>query len=308
MMQPTSYVIAEICMQFQFNNLLLDGDIDPKDVLVLRHRPKQPKLRKVLPWLAEENPKVFNAYQQTQKPKAEKAMQQAKSVASFIGHESGKAVFVGLYKVNGYESLSFDQYRKEPTLSELTEKYEMEGMTDEHDKTLWFDLVLLEFYSKWKGKLIIRWPGGERCWYRWADRKKNEFEILAITEDSILVSEMPEWNQLILTWSELKYLPEKWRDKLSQWRGIYFIIDVSDGKGYVGAAYGHDNLLGRWLNYAKSGHGDNKQLRNRNPENFRFSILQRVSPDIEPSEVQFIEKTWKDRLHTREREVGLNDN
>ena len=42
----------------------------------------------------------------------------------------------------------------------------------------------------------------------------------------------------------------RWKSALSQWRGVYFIFDATDGKGYVGSAYGSGNLLGRWLNYA----------------------------------------------------------
>ena len=74
----------------------------------------------------------------------------------------------------------------------------------------------------------------------------------------------------------------------------------------MGAAYGKDNILGRWLGYAKTGHGGNKLLRPRQPDGFRFSILQRVSPDMEPNEVMRLESSWKTRLHTRE--FGLNDN
>ena len=101
-------------------------------------------------------------------------------------------------------------------------------------------------------------------------------------------------------------LPKRWCHKLSEWRGVYFIIDVSDGRGYVGSAYGKDNLLGRWLNYASTDNGGNKQLRDRKPKDLIFIILQRVSPDMEPSEVIALESNWKDRLHTRE--LGLNDN
>ena len=94
----------------QLNDLFRSEGFDPKGVIVFRHRPKEPKLRRVLPWLVDENHEVFNAYQQTQGPAIEKAMQRAKFVASFIGHEAGKALFVGLYQVNGYKPLSFDQY------------------------------------------------------------------------------------------------------------------------------------------------------------------------------------------------------
>jgi hypothetical protein len=102
---------------------------------------------------------------------------------------------------------------------------------------------------------------------------------LAILQDSALDAAIPLWDEILLTWEELAVLPTRWRSALAQWRGIYYIFDTSDGKGYVGSAYGEGNLLGRWLNYAASGHGGNTQLRKRDPKTFRFSILQRISPD-----------------------------
>jgi hypothetical protein len=100
---------------------------------------------------------------------------------------------------------------------------------------------------------------------------------------------MPEWNEIELTWEELSVLPMRWKSSLSQWRGIYYIFDTSDGKGYVGAAYGENNLLGRWQNYAAHGHGGNSLLRQRDPRNFRFTILQRVSPDLDARDVICLE-------------------
>ena len=85
------------------------------------------------------------------------------------------------------------------------------------------------------------------------------------------------------------------------------IFDASDGKGYVGSAYGEANLYGRWLNYAARGHGGNKLLKERDPRNFRFSILQRVSPDMSAGDLIRLESSWKERLHTRQ-PFGLNDN
>ena len=118
---------------------------------------------------------------------------------------------------------------------------------------------------------------------------------------------MPDWNELDLGWHEINLLPRPWRLALSHWRGIYYIFDTSDGKGYVGSAYGAENLLGRWRNYAASGHGGNTLLRRREPKTLRFSILQRVSPDMDATDVIRLEATWKDRLHTRA-PIGLNDN
>jgi hypothetical protein len=61
------------------------------------------------------------------------------------------------------------------------------------------------------------------------------------------------------------------------------------------------------LDYAARGHGGNVLLRQRDPSNFRFTILQRVSPDMEQDEIVALENSWKKRLHTRE-PYGLNDN
>jgi hypothetical protein len=58
----------------KFGDLLTTGGIDPQQVIVMRHRPSEPELNKILPWLAADRPDVFNAYQQTQGEKVEKAM------------------------------------------------------------------------------------------------------------------------------------------------------------------------------------------------------------------------------------------
>jgi hypothetical protein len=287
------------------NDLLAKEDIDPRQVIVLRHRPREPELRKVLPWLAAEKPDVFNAYQQAQYERLEKSMLRAKYIASFIGSEAGNALFIGIYSIGESKPLNHSQYWNVPANSEL-KVFGMEGFSGKDRPTvLWFDLALKPFYASWKGKLIIGWPPPERSWYRWADR--NTFPVQAILEDSALDSAMPAWDEIDLGWEELRVFPTRWRSALSQWRGIYYIFDEADGKGYVGSAYGDTNLLGRWINYGASGHGGNVLLRKRDPKTFRFTILQRVSPDMDAADVIRLEGTWKERLHTRA-PFGLNDN
>lgn len=287
-----------------FNDLLARHRIDPGKVLILRHRPHEPRLRKVLPWLAAERPATFNAYQQTQPdPRTEAAMCRADFVASFIGHEPGHAMFVGLYRRGSWRPLTGDEFWQIPEYIEM-KSYGMQGFTSARPSLLFFDLLEEAFYREWKGRLIVQWPGLERSWWRWADR--NDLAVEAILERSRLEREMPNWRELTLTWTELKLLPSSWKAALSQWRGIYFILDESDGRGYVGSACGEENILGRWMDYARSGHGGNAGLRTRDPSNFRFSILERVAPDLSAEEVNRIEANWKLRLHTRE--FGLNEN
>ena len=286
------------------NALLLAKNIDPQQVLVFRHRPFEPELNRVLPWLAAEKPDVFNAYQQTQGAKVEKAMTGASFVASFVGHEPGKALFIGLYAIGASSPLSHEEYWQIRAYIEM-KKFGMEGFSGDRSSILWFNLKITELYASWKGKLIVGWPPPERSWWRRAH--KNTMPIMAVLEESALDAAMPEWDELSLNWQELAVLTTRWKFILSQWRGIYYISDSSDGKGYVGSACGDSNLLGRWLNYAASGDGGNSLLRHRDPRNFRFSILQRVSPDENSLNVIQLEGKWKERLHTR-RPFGLNDN
>jgi hypothetical protein len=290
------------------NDLLLTRNLKPEEVLVLRHRPTEPALNKVLPWLAAEKPEVFNAYQQTQGEKVEKAMTRAAYVASFIGHEPGRALFIGLYSIGKSRPMNHEEFWKVPAYVEM-KALGMKGYNEEEARVrpsiLWFDLVPTDFHASWKGKLIVGWPPPERSWWRRAER--NDIPVLAVLEESKLDAAMPNWDQITLSWEELGVLPGRWRSALSQWRGVYYIFDSSDGKGYVGSAYGENNLLGRWLNYAASGHGGNSLLRKRDATKFRFSILQRVSPDMDPDDVIRLESTWKERLHTR-LPYGLNDN
>lgn len=293
------------------NDLLTAVSIPPEQVLVLRHRPKEPQLNKVLPWLAAEKPEVFNAYQQTQSEKLERVMSKMVGkgyIASFIGRKAGKALFIGLYQITAAHPLTFEQFWAVPAYQEM-KTFGMKGWAADEatfrQSVLWFDLTPLPQYADWKGKLIVGWPPPERSWWRRAHR--NTMPLLAVREDSALDAAMPSRDELTLTWEELSVLPERWKNVIGQWRGVYYIYDTSDGKGYVGSAAGAENLLGRWLGYAVSGHGGNALLRGRDPKAFRFTILQRVSPDMDVADVSRLESTWKVRLHTRHPN-GLNDN
>jgi hypothetical protein len=55
-----------------FKDLLTKQGLDLAKVMVMRHRPTEVEMRRVLPWLAAEKPEVFNAYQQAQNPDAER--------------------------------------------------------------------------------------------------------------------------------------------------------------------------------------------------------------------------------------------
>ncbi|KAB8192530.1 GIY-YIG nuclease family protein [Lysobacter maris] len=271
--------------------------------MVMRHRPTEKALRDALPTLAAERHEIYNAYQCQHGETVENALAKASHLVSFIGHQAGRAMFIGLYEVAGFKRIDVKQYWRMPGNAELR-ALGTRGPKDWRSP-LWFDLQLQPELAELKGRLVVTWPGIERSWWRWASR--NHFAVHCIHEESRLLRPMPAWNELVLGWTDLKLLPESWRQALSHWRGVYYIFDTSLKQGYVGSASGSENLLGRWKGYAVSGHGGNRLLKRCNPEHFVFSILERVSPDMDVAEVVAIENLWKQRLHTRAPQ-GLNDN
>jgi hypothetical protein len=290
----------------QLNDLLKEKGIDPfRDrVLVLRHRPHEQALRRKFLWIAGARPELFNAYQSTQGATVENALQKARYLASFVGHEPRKAVFIGLYKVGRAKALSFEAYWRNRAHRELRD-LGMTGFGGARKHILKFRLDEIEDYRIWKGKLIVDWPGSDRAWSRWANKKKNSFSVSALLEDSKLNEAMPDWRDIVFRHGDLRILPQSWRDKMSQWRGIYFVFDESQRRGYVGSAYGRGNILDRWMYYSKTGHGGNKLLKQCNEEKLSFSILEILRHDQDRDDVIRLEQTWMKRLHTRE-PFGLN--
>ena len=116
----------------------------------------------------------------------------AKHVASFIGHDPGKALFVGLYEIGDSWPMTYEQYWKVPAHIEM-KTFGMKGFTaeDPRKSLLWFDLGLTDFYTDWKGKLVIGWPGKELSWWRRAH--SNIMPVLAVHEESRFDTAMPSW-------------------------------------------------------------------------------------------------------------------
>jgi hypothetical protein len=288
------------------SELLQENGIEPNQrVLVMRHTPKEPDLKRNFQSIAETRPELFNAYQSTQSNKTkEDQMSKALYLASFVGHEPQRALFVGVFKVSGSRPLSRRAYWKIRAHQELR-SHGMKGFTGGRAAILKFKLEELKPFQEWKGKLIVEWPGSEKAWSRWA--KDNTFEVRALLEESRLAKAMPDWTEIVWRYSELGSLPRSWEDRMSQWRGIYFIYDAVRKKGYVGSAYGKDNILGRWKKYWTTGHGGNKHLRKCKSENLIFSILEVDSHIRAPDEIIKREASWKKRLHTMYPD-GLNAN
>ena len=105
-----------------------------------------------------------------------------------------------------------------------------------------------------------------------------------------------------------------WKAALSSVKGVYLIVDRSNGRKYVGSAYGEGGVWARWACYIGTGHGWNDGLtklvtangKEYARQNFMFSLLE-IAADTTPND-HLIEREayWKRVLMARE--FGYNKN
>ena len=122
----------------------------------------------------------------------------------------------------------------------------------------------------------------------------------------------PGYDKVNISWSSLQRVLSKdtWKTALQNQKGVYLITDASNGKMYVGSAYGETMLWNRWKQYAQSGHGENKQLEELETEHLqshmRFSILEIFKSTISDEAIIARESWWKEVLLSRQ--FGYNSN
>ena len=220
----------------------------------------------------------------------------------FISDGGSLARFEGLYKV--LDELP-DTKENMPAGCPDTDSFDGEASI--------FNIEKMNVLSDYEGKLIIEWGKSARSW---AQKGTTEKPIVAIQAKQLKVFE--GFEKLILSYDELKeivenkHIYESWHAALSSVYAVYLITDTISGKQYVGSAYNKGGLLGRWLCYVETGHGNNVKMiellgefPNRYKD-FEFSVLQILPKNLSDEEVINIENLWKKKLHTRE--FGLNEN
>lgn len=105
-----------------------------------------------------------------------------------------------------------------------------------------------------------------------------------------------------------------WSAALENAKGVYLISDTSNGKRYVGSAYGDTGLWSRWNEYVRTGHGGDKELKRLISRKgigyaqkfFRFALLEYFPMKTVDEVVMGREAYWKDVLLSRR--YGYNEN
>jgi hypothetical protein len=106
-----------------------------------------------------------------------------------------------------------------------------------------------------------------------------------------------------------------WKAALENIKGVYLITDLSNGKRYVGSAYGEFGIWSRWSCYISNGHGWNDELtklikekgKDYARENFVFSLLEYRPMKTDDKAVTDRECYWKEVMLSRGK-YGYNKN
>lgn len=290
-----------------FRLLLRDLDAPLSDIAFCLHKPPTPRERDALALMIDSAPDLFETYQSTHARGPQATLKSRRIMASFLMRSPGELVFVALFRQNGWTDRAAAELDADPLFRAV---YDLVGGDFTHvaeaERTgqpgrAQFTLVPMPDLADLKGRLIVRDPGS-RAYMRLAET--TPLEVLEIARTPDMSPPMPDWRELALDTPTLRTLPTRWADQLRNWRGIYLIVDEADGARYVGAAYGEENLLGRWRAHVAGELGVTAKLGSRQTARFRFSILDLLSPTATIEEVTRAEQQWMVRLHSRQ--YGLN--
>lgn len=175
-----------------------------------------------------------------------------------------------------------------------------------------YEFENLTEYNKFIGRVIVKYKNISQASVRNASSLIDQCEVYQILPDIFDHDIFPGYENVNISWQELSRIitKESWKTALQNQKAIYLITDISNGKQYVGSAYGENMLLNRWQNYVKNGHGGNVQLKQLPIEyiknNFRYSILDIFKSTTDDKIILTRESWWKETLLTRK--FGYNSN
>ena len=221
-----------------FSNLIKDYGFDMNcSFKLVRHKSNTHSMEKLI----ENN--LFEQYQCVQR----KDTFDCEYIISFVGKESTKALFWGIYRINGKINAS---------KASLTSEYKKEFSADDFNELHYYLLEKQNGYEDLEQRIIIDWGKGTRSWIQ----NKCDKNIIEIKPQGF-VEDFSGYLDFVLSFKKLERIIKHsdanhiWKNKLSSISAIYLILDKKTGRQYIGSAYGKDGLWGRWENYIKTGSG-----------------------------------------------------
>ena len=179
---------------------------------------------------------------------------------------------------------------------------------EQFERRRFFDIRPTTLLDSLADRLVIEWASDAINWVKRGEAAAA-FKVVEIADRDAVP--FPGFDAVTLTYTELCQLVDDpryaaWRTALGAVQGVYVISDAINGKLYVGQADGRERILGRWRDYALTGHGDNKRLTevlDAKPERvtqWTWSILRVFGSSEPPDAVNKAEQHFIRTLRTRE--------
>jgi hypothetical protein len=175
-----------------------------------------------------------------------------------------------------------------------------------------YEFINLPDYEKYIGRLIVKYKNTAQTVVRTAESVIDDCFVSHILPDTFDNDLFPGYEKVNISWSEMKRVLEKdnWKTALQNQKGVYLLTDKSNGKMYVGSAYGENMILGRWRAYILTGNGGNVGLRKLSfdhiKKNFNYTILDIYKSTTDDQIIIERESWWKEILQSRQ--FGYNEN
>lgn len=214
-------------------------------------------------------------------------------------------IVIGLAQISNDEWLLID-------ISRITKSYNefWDGVTPSNIYTF-YEHEKLEELEKYVGRLIIQFHKSN-AYVTLSGTRIDDFMVKEILPSCLDDDFFPGYDKVNISWAELKRVIEKdtWKTVLQNQKGVYLITDTSNGKKYVGSAYGENMILGRWISYVKTGNGGNSGLKHLTFDHmqkyFRYTILDIYKSTTDDQIIIQRESWWKEVLQSRK--FGYNEN
>jgi hypothetical protein len=182
-----------------------------------------------------------------------------------------------------------------------------------------YDIELLEQSRPLIGRLKLEFkrPGRAKA-IKFENHYKNLI-VVEITPEPYSGETFPGYEHIDIGFTMLETIcaiqRSDWRTALESVKGIYLITDTSNGKRYVGSAYGVNGIWSRWSCYIETGHGYNNELKKLIAKSgleharkfFKFALLEHRPMKTDDETIQQRERYWKRVLLTRG-DYGYNHN
>lgn len=163
-----------------------------------------------------------------------------------------------------------------------------------------------KLYKEYIGRLLIHYPGPRvrgRAFY--LENHYSNLLVSQIFDKSYSGEAFCGYENIEHSFSQLESIfrqnKQDWKAALENVKGVYLIVDKSNGKKYVGSAYGDSGIWSRWSCYMGTGHGWNDELTKLIKDNgikyardnFQLSILEYRSMKTDDQVIRDREQYWK---------------